>query len=356
MSLARTLMNGGIMEPSIDSARYGHSMGATRIAMESVEELHEIFMESFYETEQIELAAATEGVEVAGSKFEAMLEATNKSVLQRVKDFLAKLWEKVKAFFHNVKRFIASIVMSGKDFAKKYKADIDKIKGLKDFEFEMYKYNDEKIDNPDEISDVEKEADSIVDQILTEVDNISKMADIPEKEEDINNIVKKVKDLFNEKWEDDQRGVAVEKPGLVAAEDFDEELFKFFRNGATDAQDKEKRELSDSEVKDFAKTMADSKAEAKLNTLQAKTDKVYKKAQKAVSDMETNIKKSDDLKNRSKVASAISTVCSEMSSAISKLQSIDNKKIAAWKSAYRERDAAYKACIMAAFTHARKQK
>lgn len=347
MSLARTLMNGGIMESSIDSARYGHSMGATRIAMESVEELHEIFMESFYETEQIELAAATEGVDVAGSKFEAMLEAANQNVLQKVKTFLQKLWEKVKAFFHNVKRFIASIMMSGKDFVKKYKADIDKLKGLKDFEFEMYKYDDAKIDDVDEIN-VDDAADKLVGKALEKVKNVASTT-----AEKIDDVVKEYKESFNEKWEDGMRGLAVGK-GSIPAEDFDEELFKYFRNGASDAQDKEKQEFT--EVKSLASVLADTKAESKLNTLQSRMDKVFTKARKAVDDMEKEITKGDELKDKAKVRSGITAICSEMSSAISRTQTISNKVINAWKSAYRERDAAYKACIMAAFAHARKQK
>lgn len=349
MSLARTLMNGGMIGVSIDPARYGHSMGATRIAMESVEELHEIFMESFYNAEQIELEAATEGVEVAGSKFESALEANNVSVLQRIKDFLKKLWEKVKAFFHNVKRFVSSVVMSGKDFAKKYKADIGKIKGLKDFEFEMYKYDDKRIDDVPSISDTEAATEAIFKGISASVDT----AFGGKSEEEIQKAVKSAKDAFDDKWEDAIRGEYVGK-SKVSSDDYDEELFKYFRNGASDAQDKEKREFS--EVASLAKIMTDSKADSNLDKLYSKQEKVYKKAEKMITDYEKELKAKEGTKDNTKVQSAVSTICSEMTSAVSKVQSISNKLMSAWKTAYKERDAAYKSCIMAAFAHARRQK
>lgn len=359
MSLARTLMNGGLVGVGVDPARYGHSMGATRIAMESVEELHEIFMESFYETEQIELAAATEGVEVAGSRYEAMLEATNKSVLQRVKDFLKKLWEKVKAFFHNVKRFIASIVMSGKDFATKYKSDIEKINDLKDFEFEMYDYNDEVIDHVKKISDVGKDADDIVSKLKTAVNKIVQDKDNKKgletnlrkmQSDSVSKIVDDVREAYNESWENKMRGERI-GTGPIDADDYDKKLFGFFRNNATDESDKVKKSYTN--VKRLMDTLISTKAEAELTSLQSANDNMYKKATDAVTAFEKTMK--DDT-NDTTVRNGISDICNVMTSVISKTQNAENKKVQAWKQAYKDRDADYKKCIMAAISHYRKQK
>ena len=138
MSLTQTLMNGGMIGTSINPAKYNHDNGALRIATESVEELHDIFMTTFYATEQAELGAVHEGVALENSSYAAVYEGAVADAFTKVKEFFKKLWDKVKAWLHNVKRFFDSLFMSGKDFVKKYKNDINKATNLKDFELKMF--------------------------------------------------------------------------------------------------------------------------------------------------------------------------------------------------------------------------
>ena len=148
MSLVSNLISGSTGNFGlIDPKKYGHDTGALRIATESAEALHDIFIESFYNMEQAELAAVHEGVALESSQYEALTEASISSVFAKVKEFFKKLWEKVKAFFHNVKRYIDAMFMSGKEFVKKYSADIKKATNLKDFEYKMYDYANDKINN-----------------------------------------------------------------------------------------------------------------------------------------------------------------------------------------------------------------
>ena len=125
MSLVSNLISGSTGNFGlVDSSKYGHETGALRIATESAEALHDIFIEGFYNQEQIELAAVHEGVSPKSPQYEALIEASVSSVFDKIKEFFKKLWEKVKAFFHSVKRYIDSIFLSGKEFVKKYDADI----------------------------------------------------------------------------------------------------------------------------------------------------------------------------------------------------------------------------------------
>ena len=145
MSLTQTLMNGGMIGTSINPAKYNHDNGALRIATESVEELHDIFMTTFYATEQAELGAVHEGVALENSSYAVVYEGAIRDAFTKVKEFFKKLWDKIKAWCHNVKRFFDSLIMSGKDFVKKYKDDIKKATSLKDFTYKMYKYDNERI-------------------------------------------------------------------------------------------------------------------------------------------------------------------------------------------------------------------
>ena len=120
MSLARTLMNNSYSGDAtlINPAKYSANVGASVIAMESIEELHDIFMEE-YNYEQADLAALNEGVLLEGSQYEAVAEVATNGVFDKVKMFFKKLWEKVKAFFHNIVRFFDSLFKSGKEFVSK---------------------------------------------------------------------------------------------------------------------------------------------------------------------------------------------------------------------------------------------
>ena len=90
MSLTQTLMNGGMIGTSINPAKYNHDNGALRIATESVEELHDIFMTTFYATEQAELGAVHEGVALENSSYAAVYEGAVADAFTKVKEFLRR--------------------------------------------------------------------------------------------------------------------------------------------------------------------------------------------------------------------------------------------------------------------------
>lgn len=389
MSLARTLMNGGFigsLNCDINPARYGHAQGATVIAMESVEELHEIFLES-YNYEQAELAAATEGVALEGSQYEAVAEAAIGDMFKKIKDFFVKLWNKVKAFFHEVRKYIDSIFMSGKEFAKKYQKEIAKLDNLKDFSFKMFKYNNNFIDimdskyivEPDEL--MQKMMGSDINSLLDKAANIS--ADAKYDDEYEANRVKNGQAVNGKAgvWTTDGKGVKTQKwlgdpkaeqvisgmdetisflrsdriDDAVANQilackydDVDTTIFSMFRNGAESQDDKEEIDLTLSDINKFAQILIDSKAD-QVDKASRKLDTTYSKTIKAV-DKAAN----EFGKNNSKLTTKAAELMRAYSSVFSKCQTIENKIMSGWKDVIKERDGAYKSCIMAAFSNNRK--
>ena len=358
MSLVNTLLNGGTYENdvTVESAKYSHSDGASRIAMESVAELHEIFMESFYNPEQAELAAATEGVALEGSQYEAVAEAAVSNAVTKIKEFLRNLWAKVKAFFHNVRRYLDAIFMSGADFAKKYAQDIRNANGLKDFEFKMYKYDNAAIDNMDGL---EGSVDDLMGDIIGEADGMVKtLMDLADKEKDdvsaMNAKLAETMAEFRKKSDRDAvvKGCVEEMSGgkCKDPEEFDAYLFKSFRNGAADASEKE--EIAVTNIDEYADILvASAKLGGKVDKYSKKMDTAYGKAIKQVDDAEKKL-----AKHGSKISGNVTETLRMMSSCISIYQTYSNKCMNAWKAVIKERDTAYKSLIVAGLAHAKKQK
>ncbi len=384
MSLARTLMNGGFigsLECNINPARYGHAQGATVIAMESVEELHEIFLES-YNYEQAELAAATEGVALEGSQYEAVAEAATNGIFAKVKEFFVKLWNKVKAFFREVRKYLDAIFMSGKDFVIKYKKEINRLDNLKDFKYKMYNYDDAAIDtsitkfNPDTTSgEIIKGIDNLNTLIekannVKENDNMNtasyKIKDSNGKETIYqgDTATKALQDTIDDLRADDISdrivkafsGKIGKNGACTSAEDFNKWVFGVFRNGAESEDDKEERDLTNSNIEDFAKTLETSKAQSSISGVESSIKNMYKKAIDTVNkaEMNVNANKTDESGNNGKVKSKTAELLRAYSTYISNIQTYHNTYINGWKAAIKERDSAYKSCIMAAMTNNRK--
>lgn len=357
MSLVNTLLNGGTYENdvTVESAKYSHSDGASRIAMESVAELHDIFMESFYNPEQAELAAATEGVALEGSQYEAVAEAAVSNAVTKIKEFLRNLWAKVKAFFHNVRRYLDAIFMSGADFSKKYAQDIRSAGNLKDFEFKMYKYDNAVIDN---MAGLEKSVDDMIGEILGNAgDGIKTMIDMADDKDAVSGANAKLADKMAEIRKELDRD-AVTKAAVVAfsqgkckdSDEYDAWLFKSFRNGAADASDKE--DVAVANIEDYADILVNSaKLGGKVDKASKKMDTAYGKAIKQVDDAEKKMAKMG-----AKVSGNVTEILRMMSSAISIEQTYANKMMNAWKAVIKERDAAYKSLIVAGLSHAKQQK
>ena len=337
MSLARTLMNGGTIGSSIDPDKYDHETGAMRIAIESVEELHEIFIESFYNVEQAELAAATEGVELVGSDYEIVAEASEKKAFTRIKEFIQKLWDKVKAWFHNVKRFISSLFMSGKEFVKKYEKDIKDAKP-KDFKYKMYNYTGfEDVKGRLDAFDMDAKMNEYYQQVRKNDDGSRKTV------EDLKSYIEP-EEVFKRNSENK----------ATNAEEYAAYVFGYFRDGAKNAD--EKKEESISSLTTYADTLTNSSSASDLDFLMKKTDAAYKKAIDLANANEKIATKGvdsapDDKKDdKQKEAEKMRLV----SQGLSREQSATNTFMNAWKTALNERNSVYKQLIMAGLSNSRK--
>lgn len=347
MSLARTLMSGGSFGSTIDPAKYSHDMGASRIAMETVEELHEIFIESFYNVEQAELAAATEGVDLIGSDYEVVAEGAIKTAFTKVKEFLQKLWDKVKAWFHQVRRYLDSIFMSGKKFAEKYKEDIKEAdRNLKDFSYRMYEYEDDKLDSVDKYADT----DDVASEIFKGIEKISKArTDIEDIKKDFE------EDALAKRFA--SRVLSGGKVAVTEKADLPSAAFAYFRNGAKSADDK--TEVKITNLSTYGDKLRTSKALGSIDSLTSRVGNMYKKAISKANELEKvnqEIYDEADDKDTTKKEEADYKVkaAQEMSSAIGRLQSMHNTVMGIWKTALKERDTVYKQVIMAGLANARK--
>lgn len=124
--------------------KYTHEDGASLIAMESAEDIHEIFYESFYTMESLEFSKQRAAMEGASADvMEGIVDKIKgkaKAAMTKIKEKLKALWEKVKAFFKNTKTYLMAIFQNGAKFAK---ANQSMLKGLnlEGFEYQVYKYS-----------------------------------------------------------------------------------------------------------------------------------------------------------------------------------------------------------------------
>ena len=356
MSLTQTLMNGGMYGAcSIDAARYNHDNGALRIATESVEELHDIFMTTFYATEQAELGAVSEGVALEESSYAAVYEGAIKDAFGKVKEFFKKLWDKVKAWCHNVKRFFDALFMSGKDFVKKYKNDIAKATNIKDFSYNMYKYNNDVINKAPDSIDVDEQFQGI----------IGSLSDVVSFKDDgslysVNTKFEEVKKAFSDenlcKEIAKQTGLG---NNVTDSTEFRKAAFGKFRNGAEDKTDKEDIDVSD--LSTYAKYLEDTVTISKIDAYTRKVDNAYKKAIKFIDDTASKLGKEEPKGTTDREKEADKDVrtngpktMSILSSSCSYSQSLFNIVMDEWKKVIKERDGVYKQLIIAGLSNNRK--
>ena len=357
MSLTQTLMNGGMVGCSINPARYNHDNGALRIATESVEELHDIFMTTFYATEQAELGAVHEGVALEESSYAAVYEGAVRDAFTKVKEFFKKLWDKVKAWFHNVKRFFDSLIMSGKDFVKKYKNDINKAHNIKDFEFKMFDYNDALINSADKNVDIDGVSTAMFNDLMSCV----KSGDVYAKYDD-------VKKEFEHDAVVKSYGTGFFHKNVNDLEEFNDLCYSVFRSkkGVTGITKDDKEDVDITDISTYASILENAgNIKSVVDSMAKKTDKTYTNAIKQVENLEKEERsKKYDGPDAGKNGQAeqdfnanksnISKVLNGVSSALSTMQSMTNTYMNEWKVVVKERDSVYKQLIIAGLANHRK--
>lgn len=359
MSLARTLTQAvTIAEEAakpefelINPADYGHEYGARIIAMETAEALHDVFLESFYGCEQADILAIKEGVALEGSQYEAIVEGLSVEAIDKIKGILMKLREKVKAFFDYIIRTIDKMTMDTSDFFKKHDAEFQQLKGLKDFKFRMYNYNDAAFESAleQEVSIASANAESALSATKEFLSNVTSVDG-----EGINNDagtgqgIETVMNTMKQAASDEFIYGVMSNNKAKDSKTFREYAFGIFRNGAKSPDDKKDMQISDV----YAKIAVVKNFNAEnVKKVRQKMDSIYADAIGAIDTARVNVGKMQGAN-----VSGVAEVCRLVSTSLSKMQNAQNAFVTEWSKAVKERDTAYKQMAMKAMSYVRKVK
>lgn len=271
---------------------------------------------------------------------EIVVESAIGGVYKKLKDFIMKMWGKIKGFFANIRTRIDAMLKSGKDFAKKYRVEIlKKSNDLdKDFEVKIYNYtNLESKNNPYEVV-VEKIGNKLggdaSDLSLTGAQGI---LDLYTEEKIEKEILKPIR--------------AAITGGRGEKEDFSKECFKHFRDGA---EGKEDVKASKPDVSVILKVLEENKSQKELDELKKSMDDSFKTIIKEIDDAakeQDNQLKDEKNADVQKQHIAVSAVMRKKSTVFSKAQTICGTFVNAWYSAISEREKSYKKVCMAVLSY-----
>lgn len=339
--LASMLMESAFGAPDVSPevlSRYNHEDGAALIAMESAADLHDIFVEGFIGMEELEFqqyranmeGASEDVMEGIGDK----IVSNAKAAIAKVKAFIKKLWEKVKGFFHNVRRYLDGVFMNGVDFAKKYEGELKKLK-LNGFTYTMYKYTIDEL-SKSQVSSAKKVTDAVL-KDFGEVDKDT-MKDL------VKNVDMSGPDqgggFANVYAEQFKKEIGID-PNDDDTTKAREKIWSSLRGGATSEADKTEQNVKIAEI---ISTLKKYDTQLKLYNDAAKdTDRLFSGVIKF---LDSYAKEADEQKAKKKA-----TAARKLSSQISKYQTLTNMCLNETKSAMAERVKTYKSVCMAAFKY-----
>lgn len=362
--MSEMIMEGTSYGGKLDRS-YDHENGAGLIAMESAEALRDIFEASFYSPETCAIQAALEGAScVEESTQAAIMEAALNSAFEKIKQFFINLKDKVKEFLHNIKRYLTGIFGNDEKWVKTYEKELKAIPSasLKDYKVKMYDYNIMAVLDKAGLDDKStKLTDAIKKVIDTYKGNTKGKADGGDFSDELNDIAEKeylsfIKDLTGKS---------------IDADELDKSLWSMMRNGAESESDKEDVVVS-SNMNTFIEALKKSTKDiSAYDNMISKTESIYQKAIKFVNETQKQWENAKEVGgtgiNKNNVTVDGHTTGAggrqymieglrKHASTLSKMQTADNKKNNAAKSALVERNSAYKAALTGAFAYARKHK
>lgn len=379
--LASILMEstGFIGSPDVSAdalAKYGYN-SEHQIAMESAIALNDIFVESFYEMEELDFKhtyAAMEGVsDVVLEGIAGTIKEKSKAAIEKIKKFVKDLWEKVKAFFHNIKRFLLGVFMNAEDFVKKYEKELLALTFKdKSYEVQLYEYRVD--DNNDAISASVKEFSKIFgDECRDANGNIDKGVDTVEQAIRYNNGRYETSDQLKERMDklkadvdnntiiqviDDKLLSIFGKYGLqkdFTSSDLANAAWSFVRNGATDSNDM--KTVTVTSLSEYVTYLKTSKSTlSKFDAASRTADKTFSDAIKFYDGVQSKMEKKTSDNPRTKMVYELSTAyCRYTSTGLSKLQGYVNTMFGVERTAIQEKISAYKRVCTGAFAHADKK-
>lgn len=279
----------GVSEAAIK--KYSAEYGAQTIAMETLADQQAVFECAFYDMEVLEFNSYVSGTPVTEGIGEKI-----KSIFGTIKEKLKKLWEKVKSWFHNVRRYIDGIFMDGADFVKKYKSELKSLK-LDGFEYQLYKY----VDTDNIVSTKDIEVITAESMKLTDYSNAKQVAFLGNAAGydavSNNHSEEEIEERFT--FDEDKKELLIKKayPSATTIEDVRDEVWSELRSGATrgDAKDS----INITSLDPYIKALETSKTvSANIGKIQNKVDQLFSKALKNIDDAEKEINSQRDANNK----------------------------------------------------------
>ena len=356
-------------------AKYGYN-SEHRIAMESAVELNDIFYESFYKMEELDFQRAYATMEGAD---ESVLEGIGSSIserakgaIEKIKTFLKELWDKVKAFFHNVKRFLDGIFMNAQDFVKKYESELLKLTFKdKPYTVDMYTYTID--DCKDMATTVNKFCAEMTGESAKAMNSTFNLAvafaskaigaagALPEDnaaDKSKEDARKKVDDMCEKMTKAALGGIHDEygkylktaKGEVPTTAELAEAVWRSARNGASG--DSDKKSVTITSLSEYVKYLKTSKTALSNFDKTAKSiDDMFKGVLAKISDAEKIL---NDDKAGDVAKELVLKVSSTYSKIVSREQGFSNTIVSEHRKALQEKIAVYKKICTGAFAHADK--
>lgn len=379
MSLAKMLLEGTASNlTASEASRYSADEGAAILAMESAELLQDIFMESECKENEIVLNAALEGYAPDSEIVQEGVGSALKGALDKVIAWFKKMKDGVVAFFKNVAKYLDKVFLSGKDFVKKYKSELQK-KDLDGLTYTMYKYDDNALNNLDKetsIKNTESECDKVINTISDNADTMMKAGKSSadwikgyreknpsgELGEDPNGGKGKEAEAAKytlksnyERHKENYRKKKIEILNEVNVEDIDTEnpttsgvtdaFIKKYRGGAESESDKEELDVV---IRDSINIVEKTSSYISIvNTMMNKVKTKYDKGIKEVEKIQREADKLGTNDNLSYVSKSIG-LCTDM---LSFYQNFENAALTAWKSVLSERYKVHTSIVKKALTY-----
>ena len=251
-----------------------------------------------------------------------LMEASVKEIWAKIKTFFLNLFKRILGFFKNMGIRVTALVSSNEGFVKKYGNRLDNLKITQPIEKKVFDYN---IKINSEITNISKHLD-VVDLFISDW---KKDPTFNHGDDDKTNAVKIARSTIESKKDNDARLNTLRKDlvGDPSEDNYSNNLFKFFRNGDSEAKDKKITDIKPyKEYLESSKTIKDA-----VKKLEKDVSTTFNKLNRALSDIEQKAAKSD-----SKYASEYAAMVRSDAVLYSNMQSIITRFISAWYTAITE--------------------
>ena len=336
MSLSRVLFEGASVlgMSDEDMARYNYADGHREIYTETAMDLRDIFEDTYYAAEQVELAAIHDGTTVEESyEYQEIMEGLISDGFEKISDALKKLWQKILAFFSNIQAKLLSHVKDNEKFVDKFTKMSNGKLNLAGFKYKTWTFTN--------IDDFESLMDGARVKAINNVDkevNAKLGVESPslDDQRDLTDALARITATFIK-----------DITGTDNEEDAGDAMWSHFHNGAKRSDNKE--EVAISSLDSYLSTLKSSKSVKDVDAFKKATDKAFKSAKATIKEQQVAAKNSTDNSAR------LSILRSELNS-INTISMKANSFISIWRRAVEERASSYRSMCAAAFVYSNRRK